>query len=213
MRVVAAVLVLLLAALPAGAESDISPTGATAEPAARTDKFRNQATTASEGATQLAAAAVRKRAPTPPGPARDTATPLADRLALQFDLAWSGDYNGLVNGEINDKTTAAIKTFQHDRKFKETGVLNTEERALLAAAAKAKQAQVGWSLVDDPVTGARIGLPTKQVPNKSQTKSGTRWSSAQGQVQVETFRPTLSAIYEQQKKEPATRKLEVNFLR
>src|SRR3954468_19609442 len=218
MRVVAAVLVLLLAALPAGAESDISPTGATAEPAARTDKFRNQATTASEGATRLAAAAVRKRAPTPPGPARDTATPLADRLALQFDLAWSGDYNGLVNGEINDKTTAAIKTFQHDRKLKETGVLNPQERALLAAVAKAKQAQVGWSLVDDPVTGARIGLPTKQAPNKSQTKNGTRWSSAQGQVQVETFKirepgTTLAAVYEQQKKEPATRKLEVNLLR
>jgi len=215
MRAVAAVLVLLLAALPAGAQSDISPTGATAKPAAQTG---NDAATGSEGATRLAAAAARKRAPTPPGPARDTATPLADRLALQFDLAWSGDYNGLVNGEINDKTTAAIKTFQHDRKFKETGVLNTQERALLAAVAKAKQAQVGWSLVDDPVTGARIGLPTKQAPNKSQTKNGTRWSSAQGQVQVETFKirepgTTLAAVYEQQKKEPATRKLEVNFLR
>jgi S1-C subfamily serine protease len=197
MRAVGAVLVLLLAALPAGAESDISQTGATAEPAARTGKFRNPATTASEGATRLGS---------------------CDRLALQFDLAWSGDYNGLVNGEINDKTTAAIKTFQHDRKFKETGVLNPQERALLAAAAKAMQAQVGWSLVDDPVTGARIGLPSKQVPNESQTKNGTRWSSAQGQVQVETFKirepgTTLAAVYEQQKREPATRKLEVNFLR
>jgi Putative peptidoglycan binding domain len=215
MRAVGAVLVLLLAALPAGAERDISQTGATAKPAAQTG---HDAATGREGGTRLAAAAARKRAPPPPGPARDTATPLADRLALQFDLAWSGDYNGLVNGEINDKTTAAIKTFQHDRKLKETGVLNPQERALLAAVAKAKQAQVGWSVVDDPVTGAHIGLPTKQVPNKSQTKNGTRWSSAQGQVQVETFKirepgTTLAAVYEQQKKEPATRKLEVNFLR
>jgi hypothetical protein len=214
MRAVGAVLVLLLAALPAGAERDISQTGATAKPAAQTG---HDAATGREGGTRLAAAAARKRAPPPPGPARDTATPLADRLALQFDLAWSGDYNGLVNGEINDKTTAAIK-FQHDRKLKETGVLNPQERALLAAVAKAKQAQVGWSVVDDPVTGAHIGLPTKQVPNKSQTKNGTRWSSAQGQVQVETFKirepgTTLAAVYEQQKKEPATRKLEVNFLR
>jgi hypothetical protein len=73
-------------------------------------------------------------------------------------------------------------------------------------------------MVDDAVTGARIGLPAKQVPNKSQCKNGTRWSSAQGQVQVETFKirepgTTLAAVYEQQKKEPATRKLEVNFLR
>src|SRR5439155_3653533 len=142
----------------------------------------------------------------------------ADLVAIQLDLAWTGDYNGLVNGESHDKTIAAIKTFQRNRKFKESGVLNTQERALLAASAKAKQVQVGWSMVDDPVTGARLGIPTKQVPNKSQSKSGTRWSSAQGQVQVETFKirepgTTLAAVYEQQKKEPATRKLEVNLLR
>ena len=244
MRALGAVLVLLLAVPPASAQDDnaISPAGVAAKPAAQNSKFRNpairpaalrsrpaiqrahapaQATataTASEGAIRLAAAAARKPAPTPPGPARDAATPLADRMALQLDLAWSGDYNGLVNGEINDKTTAAIKTFQRDRKLKETGVLNPQERALLAAAAKAKQALVGWSMVDDAVTGARIGLPAKQVPNKSQSKNGTRWSSAQGQVQVETFKirepgTTLAAVYEQQKKEPATRKLEVNFLR
>src|SRR4029450_6947710 len=73
-------------------------------------------------------------------------------------------------------------------------------------------------MVDDPVTGALIGLPTKQVPNKSQGRSGTRWASAQGQVQIETFKirepgTTLAAVYEQQKKEPPTRRLEVNLLR
>jgi len=179
----------------------------------------------SEGTIRTAAAAVRKRAPTPPTgatttPTRDTASsgPLADRMAVQFDLAWAGEYNGLINGEANDKTSAAIKAFQRNRKFKETGVLNTQERALLAASAKAKQAQVGWTMVDDAVTGARLGIPTKQVPNKNQGKTGTRWSSPQGQVQVETFRirdpgTTLASVYEQQKKEPSTRKLEVNFVR
>ena len=56
------------------------------------------------------------------------------------------------------------------------------------------------------------------MPNKTQTKNGTRWSSAQGQVQVETFRirepgTTLAAVHDQQKKEPSTRRLEVNLLR
>jgi len=72
--------------------------------------------------------------------------------------------------------------------------------------------------IDDPVSGARLGLPIKQVPNKSQGKAGTRWASAQGQVQVETFRirepgTTLALVYEQQKKEPSTRKLEVNLFK
>ncbi|MGA7489372.1 MAG: serine protease, partial [Xanthobacteraceae bacterium] len=167
------------------------------------------------GAARFAAA--RKRAPTTPAPLRNP-LPLAERVAIQFDLAWTGDYNGLINGESDEKTIAAIKAFQHDRKFKETGVLSTQERMLLASEAKTKQAQVGWRIVDDPVTGARIGLPTKQVPNKSQRRTGTRWSSAQGQIQVETFKirgpgTTLAAVYEQQKKQPPTRRLEVNLLR
>jgi peptidoglycan hydrolase-like protein with peptidoglycan-binding domain len=248
MRIVGAVLVVLLSALPAGAQSDNtgSPPGATAKPVTQTHKFRKSAArpailraraaarraqiaaqhsdttpaAASEGTIRMAAAAARKRPPAPPAPPRDnsSAIPLADRIAIQFDLAWAGEYNGLINGEFNDRTIAAIKAYQRNRKFKETGVLNTQERALLAASAKAKQAQVGWSMVDDPVTGARLGLPTKQAPNKSPGKSGTRWSSAQGQVQIETFRirepgTTLASVYEQQKKEPSTRKLEVNFLK
>jgi peptidoglycan hydrolase-like protein with peptidoglycan-binding domain len=217
-RIAGAVVALLLAALPATGRHDghASPSGLTATPATQS----SDATPAKrgEGAVRLAATAAPKRATTTPAPARDASIPLAERIAIQFDLAWTGDYNGLVNGEFNDKTTAAIKTFQRDRKFKETGTLNPQERALLAAAAKAKAAQVGWSMVDDPVTGALIGLPTKQVPNKSQGRSGTRWASAQGQVQIETFKirepgTTLAAVYEQQKKEPLTRRLEVSLLR
>ena len=240
MRTLGAVFVVFLAAHPAGAQSDkISPSGATAKPAAQPMKFRKpgiraatlraraaarrarlpgqapDSSSPAEGATRAVTTA-RKRASTSPG--REASAPLADRLAVQFDLAWTGDYTGLISGESGEKITAAIKTFQRNRKFKEAGVLNTQERALLAAAAKAKQAQVGWSMVDDAVTGARLGIPTKQVPNKSQVKSGTQWSSAQGQVQVETFKirepgTTLASVYEQQKKQPATRRLDFNFLR
>jgi len=97
MRAVAAVLVLLLAALPAGAQSDISPTGATAKPAAQTG---NDAATGSEGATRLAAAAARKRAPTPPGPARDTV------LALTYCVVvFSVLVQGLTIGAVTRRVT------------------------------------------------------------------------------------------------------------
>ena len=248
MRIVGALLVLLLAAVPAVAQTDDAAPrqGVTAKPTAPTPKVRKStarttplraraaakrtptaapqqqqqpadaAGPAGEGAIRTAA--VKRRQPAPPPPRDNASMPLADRIAIQFDLAWTGDYNGLINGEFNDKTIAAIKAFQRNRKFRETGVLNTQERALLAASAKAKQTQVGWTMIDDAVTGARLGLPTKQVPIKSQSKAGTRWSSAQGQVQIETFRirepgTTLPAVFEQQKKEPSTRKLEVNLLR
>ncbi len=245
MRIVGAALALLLVVLPATAQIDnpASPPGIRSKPAPPGIKvhkptlrpaaariraaarqgpsaqpFDPARSAAGDSTTRVAATATKKRVPAPPTPPRDTSMPLADRIAIQFDLAWSGDYNGLITGELNDKTIAAIKAFQRNRKFKETGVLNTQERALLAATAKAKQAQVGWSMVDDGVTGARLGLPTKQVPHKRQNRTGTHWSSAQGQIQVETFKirepgTTLAAVYEQQKKEPSTRKLEVNLLR
>jgi hypothetical protein len=80
------------------------------------------------------------------------------------------------------------------------------------------QEHVGWSLVEDKMTGAQLGLPTKQVPNMARTGSGTRWSSAQGQVQIETFRirgpgTTLADVAERQRAEPPNRKLEVNLTR
>jgi peptidoglycan hydrolase-like protein with peptidoglycan-binding domain len=212
-QIAGAVVALLLAALPATARhGGADPqAGGTAKPAAQGEDF------GALPARRIAAAAARKRAATPPEPARDAAMPLAERIAIQFDLAWTGDYSGLINGEASDRTAAAIKAFQRKRKLKETGVLNDQERASLAAAAKAMQVQVGWRMVDDPVTGVRIGLPARQVPHRRPGPSGTRWSSAQGQVQVETFKikpgTTLAAIYEQQKSEPSTRKLEVNLLR
>src|SRR5262245_57311953 len=43
-----------------------------------------------------------------------TAMPLAERVGIQFDLAWTGHYNGLINGEFNDRAIAAMRAFQKD---------------------------------------------------------------------------------------------------
>src|SRR5688572_13992769 len=40
------------------------------------------------------------------------AMPVAERLAIQSDLIWSGDYNGGVTGEFGDRAIAAVKAFQ-----------------------------------------------------------------------------------------------------
>lgn len=62
---------------------------------------------------------------------------------------------------------------------------------------------VGWRLIEDAATGARLGLPEKLVPRAGVSQTGSRWSSAQGQIQVETFRlseAALPALFEQEKK-------------
>ena len=82
----------------------------------------------------------------------------------------------------------AIKNFQKRSRAKITGVLTPAERAALVAAADTHEEEFGWSVVIDPATGIRIGLPTKLVPQARDAARGTRWSSKHGDVQVETFR-------------------------
>src|SRR3954451_2624957 len=94
--------------------------------------------------TAQAQGAAKKKAPAPPKatpPALKTgeaysAMPLGERVAIQFDLAWSGQFNGLITGEFNDRAIAAVRAFQKDYKFKETGVLAAPQRAALATLPK-----------------------------------------------------------------------------
>ena len=63
----------------------------------------------------------------------DTANAMAqaERLAIQSDLAWVGQYNGAISGEVSERMVAAIKEFQKERGGKPTGVLNPQERGVL----------------------------------------------------------------------------------
>jgi peptidoglycan hydrolase-like protein with peptidoglycan-binding domain len=76
--------------------------------------------------------------PPPAAPKKnsDVGAPLStnERALLQFDLAWSGDYDGLITGTPGDRTTSAVKSFQKSHGLKETGTLAPPERAQLAAA-------------------------------------------------------------------------------
>jgi hypothetical protein len=153
-----------------------------------------------------------------PEPSQDAfaGIPPSERLKVQAALSWSGDYTGAGNGD--DPMLAAIKNFQKRNKSKITGMLSPAERASLLAAANNHEQEFGWSMVVDPATGIRIGLPTKMVPIARDAARGTRWSSAHGEVQVETFRFAdpdlkLAALFEQQKKEPASRRVEYSALR
>jgi peptidoglycan hydrolase-like protein with peptidoglycan-binding domain len=141
----------------------------------------------------------------------------AERIAIQSDLIWTGDYNGTVTGEFGERAVAAVKAFQKKRGAKETGVLNPQERAALSASAKPKQEGVGWRMLNDGVSGVRLGLPAKLVPQATGIPGGSRWTSARGEVQVETFRltapgTTLQAAFEQQQK-VAERKVAYKLLR
>jgi peptidoglycan hydrolase-like protein with peptidoglycan-binding domain len=145
----------------------------------------------------------------PPGvqtPA-DTANAMAqaERLALQSDLAWVGEYNGAITGDVSERMVNAIKEFQKSRGGRETGVLNPQERSALADTARRRQENAGWKIITDAGTGVRLGIPTKLVPASASDANGTKWTSPTGTVQIVLSRrkeasPTTAKLAEQEKK-------------
>jgi len=135
------------------------------------------------------------------------AMPPAERLALQSDLAWVGEYNGAITGDVSERMVAAIKEYQKAKGGKPTGVLNPQERAVLADTARRRQENVGWKIVTDTVTGARLGIPTKLVPQQASDANGTKWSSPTGTIQILLSRrkeagPTTARLADEEKKQP-----------
>jgi hypothetical protein len=157
---------------------------------------------------------------TPPGATRSeiataAGVPPDDRMSIQSALLWAGDFPNAPLGE--DPLVTAIKNFQKRKKAKVTGVLTPEQRADLIGADRNHENAFGWRVVVDPATGIRIGIPAKLVPHTDDAARGTRWSSAHGEVQVETFRlkeagTKLAALFEQEKSKPA-RKVSSSVLR
>ncbi|MEA3079744.1 MAG: hypothetical protein QOF05_1152 [Sphingomonadales bacterium] len=168
------------------------------EAAAAKPKSKSASKSATSGS---AAAGVAK-----PSGLQDTyaAIPQADRVAIQNDLTWGGDFTGLIDGEFSERLVQAVKAYQTRHKNPVTGVMSPEERKALAAAVEPRKREVGWRLAEDAVTGARVGLPGRLATKETPGPNGTRWASDQGQLQVETFRidtgATLDAVFEQQKK-------------
>ena len=150
----------------------------------------------------------------------DTANAMAqaERQAIQSDLAWVGQYNGAITGEVSERMVAAIKEFQKERGGKPTGVLNPQERGALAETARRRQDNVGWKIVTDAGSGVRLGIPAKLVPQQSSDANGARWSSSTGTIQIQLSRrkeanPTTAKLAEKEKKEPAGRAVDYTVVK
>lgn len=128
-----------------------------------------------------------------PDPAFDAAKsafealPEADRRAIQDALVWTGDYKGNVDGSFGRGTRDAIVAYARRSKLPTDGTLDQKAKAALVAAAdKARNAQAFRKIVDTR-SGIAIGLPTKAMSRKTDTKTGTTWSTTDGAAAVDTF--------------------------
>jgi peptidoglycan hydrolase-like protein with peptidoglycan-binding domain len=175
-------------------------------------------------AAQTTSAKLKQAATNPARPAlqspADTANGMGqgERLSIQSDLAWVGQYNGAISGDVSERMVESIKEFQKTNGGKPTGVLNPKERSVLAETGRRRRENAGWKIVTDAPTGVQLGIPTKLVPQQTSDANGTKWSSPTGTIQVLLTRrkeasPTTAKLAEREKKEPAGRAVDYTVVK
>jgi len=150
----------------------------------------------------------------------DTANSMgqSERMAIQADLAWVGQYNGAITGDVSERMVEAIKEYQKANGGKPTGVLNPKERLVLAETGRRRRENAGWKIVTDAATGVQLGIPAKLVPQQTSDATGTKWSSPTGTIQVLLTRrkeanPTTAKLADREKKEPAGRAVDYTVVK
>ena len=175
-----------------------------------------QAQTTPVGAKSKQAATARPALQSP----ADTAGAMSqgERLSIQSDLAWVGQYNGAISGDVSERMVESIKEFQKTSGGKPTGVLNPKERSVLAETGRRRRENAGWKIVTDAPTGTQLGIPTKLVPQQTSDANGTKWSSPSGTIQVlltrrKEAKPITAKLAEREKKEPAGRTIDYTVVK
>jgi hypothetical protein len=120
--------------------------------------------------------------------------------ALQDALVWTGHYDELADGAIGQKSISAITEFQRTQGWTATGDLDPSQKVRLLQIAEARRRQVGFEVINDPRAGMAIALPTRLLATRTDTPHGSRYASADGQVEIylAQFDPTeqtLSSLY------------------
>jgi peptidoglycan hydrolase-like protein with peptidoglycan-binding domain len=103
-------------------------------------------------------------------------------------LIWLGYYDGVADGRLGAGTRKAIKKFQSDLGHTPTATLTAQEEAMLIKRGGQKRDALGFSNTTDLTAGVSVGIPHALVPIEKKTKWGTRWSSEDGQIVIDTLR-------------------------
>jgi len=135
-----------------------------------------------------------------PALAKDSAVHKASRTHV---AALQTSTDPAVEQTANARRRPAVRASRKRGRGEGIASLTAQQGDTSAAPAGIAAEAIGWRLIEDQATGARLGLPEKLVPRSSATRTGSRWTSAQGQIQVETFHFTeaaLPALFEEEKK-------------
>ena len=145
------------------------------------------------------------------------ALPEADRKAAQDALVWLDFYNGAVDGAFGKRTRDSIVAYQQSVGATGDGVVSARQLEALKAAAQRARAAVDFALIDDRISGVRIGAPLKLLTKLKPSSVDTTLQSGDGSVWLKLTRlpvkpgvaddAGLGALYAQMTADAAGRKV------
>ena len=138
----------------------------------------------------------------------------ADRRSIQDALVWTGDYNGVLDGNFGKRTRDSILSYQANIKAPTTGVLDPSAlAALLAIAEKAKTAAKFQIVADDGKSGVHIGAPLKLLDKQAALPNGVRLTNADGTTTLDLASASgdVAALYARLAADAPGRKLSLKL--
>lgn len=113
--------------------------------------------------------------------------PLAERVQIQEDLIWTGDYNGMAKGVFGSMTYRALASFQKKSSATPNGILNQLTRSRLTKEALKNSSALSFKVVKDSKINALIGLPLSIIKKEAANSlGGTRWQSEDERLTINT---------------------------
>ena len=110
--------------------------------------------------------------------------PEADRKAVQDALGWLDFYNGAVDGAFGKRTRDSIVAYQQSVGAAADGIVSPAELEALKTAAQRARAAVDFALIDDRISGVRIGAPLKLLTKLKPSSGDTTLQSGDGSVSL-----------------------------
>jgi len=142
------------------------------------------------------------------------AMPEADRKAVQDALGWLDFYNGTVDGAFGKRSRDSILAYQQSVGATPDGIVSPAELEALKTAAQRARAAVDFALVDDRISGVRIGAPLKLLTRLKPSSADTTLQSGDGGVSLALQARAgagddagLAALYAQRSAEAGGRKI------
>jgi peptidoglycan hydrolase-like protein with peptidoglycan-binding domain len=111
-----------------------------------------------------------------------------DVAAAQEALAWTGHYDGPIDGRPRSALRTSVTRFQRESGFRPTGHLSAQELDYLLEEGDSVRAAVGYEPFTDPQTGITIGIPRALTPRMEQSERGTRFAAEDDRVSIELVR-------------------------